>query len=98
MKVNKNKTNNNVISSGTKNDCDDTQIENSSKYGKKGNKCLPQMKYLLPCGKEMNDLVHKVNLDKVKSNFQRQLNEDFKITKCKLKRLHQQTKLLTGVD
>ena len=98
MKVNKNKTNNNVISNGTKNDCDDTQIEDSSKYGIKRNKCLPQMKYLLPCGKDMTDLVHKVNLDKVKSNFQRQLNEDLKIIKCKLKRLHQQTKLSTVID
>ena len=91
MKVNKNKTNNNVISNGTKNDCDDTQIEDSSKYGIKRNKCLPQMKYLLPCGKDMTDFQDK-------SNFQRQLNEDLKIIKCKLKRLHQQTKLSTGID
>ena len=46
----------------------------------------------------MIDLVHRVKLAKVKSNFQRQLNEDFKIIKCKLKSLHQQTKLSTGVD
>lgn len=98
MKVNKNKTNNNVKSNGTENDCDDTQIEDSSKYGIKSNKCLPQMKYLLPCGKDMTDLVHKVKLEKVKSNFQIQLNEDFKIIKCELKRLHQQTKLSTDVD
>ena len=98
IKVSKNKTNNNVISNGTKNDCDNTQIEDSSKYGIKNNKCPPQMKYLLPWGNDMIDLVHRVKLAKVKSNFQRQLNEDFKIIKCKLKSLHQQTKLSTGVD
>ena len=56
------------------------------------------MKYLLACGNDMTNLVHKVKPDKVKSSFQRQLNEYFKIIKCKLKRLHQQTKLSTGLD
>ena len=36
------------------------------------------MKYLLAFENEMADFVHKVKFDKVKSNFQRQLNKEFK--------------------
>ena len=47
------------------------------------------MKYLIAFENDMTDLVDKINFGKVKSNFQRQLNEDFKTIKCQLKRLHQ---------
>lgn len=44
MKVNKNNTNSNVMGSGKKNNCEDTHIEDFSKYGLKSKKCPPQIK------------------------------------------------------
>ena len=71
---NKNKSNNNNIKNNSKNNGDDTQKENSSRYGIKSNKCPPQVKDLTAFEEDMTDLVHQIRFRNVKSNFQRKLN------------------------
>ena len=58
-----------INNNNKKNDCDDAQTEYSSKYGIKGNKCQPQMKYLIAFENDMTDFVDKIKFGKVKSNF-----------------------------
>ena len=71
---NKNKNNiNNNVKDISKNNGDDTQKENSSRYGIKSNKCPPQVKDLTAFEEDMTDLVHQIRFRNVKSNFQRKL-------------------------
>ena len=71
---NKNKSKNNNIKNNSKNNGDDTQKENSSRYGIKSNKCPPQVKDLTAFGEDVTDLVHQIRFRNVKSNFQRKLS------------------------
>ena len=61
---NKNKSNNNNIKNNSKNNGDDTQKENSSRYGIKSNKCPLQVKDLIAFEKDMIDLVHQIRYRK----------------------------------
>ena len=62
---NKNKSNiNNNTKDHSKNNGDDTQKENSSRYGIKNNKCPLQVKDLIAFEKDMIDLVHQIRYRK----------------------------------
>ena len=79
---NKNKSNiNNNTKDHSKNNGDDTQKENSSRYGIKNNKCPLQVKVLIAFVEDMIDLVHQTRFRKVKSNFQKKLGKDLKTIK-----------------
>ena len=73
--------------SNSKKSNDGTQKEGSSKYGVKSNKCPPQVKDLTAFEEDMIDLVQTIRFEKVKSNFQRELNEDLKTIKSSNKTL-----------
>ena len=66
MKLNsKNENNSNInnnVRDNSKNNGDGTQKENSSRYGIKSNKCLPQVKDLIAFDEDMIDLVHQIRL------------------------------------
>ena len=85
---NKNKNNiNNNVKDISKNNGDDTQKENSSRYGIKSNICPPQVKELIAFEEGMIDLVHQIRFRKVKRNFQRKLSKSFKTLKSSNKTL-----------
>ena len=72
---NKNKSNiNNNMKDISKNNGDDTQKENSSRYGIKSNISPLQVKDLIAFEEGMIDLVHQIRFRKVKRNFQRKLS------------------------
>ena len=85
---NKNKNNiNNNVKDISKNNGDDTQKENSSRYGIKSNICPPQVKELIAFEEGMIDLVHQIRFRKVKRNFQRKLSKFLKTLKSSNKTL-----------
>ena len=85
---NKNKNNiNNNVKDISKNNGDDTQKENSSRYGIKSNICPPQVKELIAFEEGMIDLVHQIRFRKVKRNFQRKLSKSLKTLKSSNKTL-----------
>ena len=50
-------------------------------YGLKSLNCPPKIKEMVPFEKDLSNLVNKLKFRKIKSNFQRQLNEDIKVIK-----------------
>ena len=85
---NKNKSNiNNNMNDISKNNGDDTQKENSSRYGIKSNICPPQVKDLIAFEEGMIDLVHQIRFRNVKRNFQRKLSKSLKTLKSSKKTL-----------
>ena len=50
-------------------------------YGLKLLNCLPKIKEMVPFEKDLWNLVNKLKFRKIKSNFQRQLNEDIRVIK-----------------
>ena len=50
-------------------------------YGLKSLNCRPKIKEMVPFEKDLWNLVYKLKFRKIKSNFQRQLNEDIKVIK-----------------
>ena len=48
-------------------------------YGLKSLNCPPKIKEMVPFEKDLWNLVNKLKFRKIKSNFQRQLNEDIRV-------------------
>ena len=91
MKLNdKNKNNsksniNKNMKDNSKKNVNGTQKEHSSRYGRKRNKCPPQVKDLIAFEEDMIYLVYQLRFRKVKSNFQRKLNKELKTIKSSSK-------------
>ena len=64
-----------------KNRSEDTQ----ETYGLKSLNCPPKIKEMVPFEKDLWNLVNKLKFRKIKSNFQRQLNEDIRVIKRSIK-------------
>ena len=62
-----------------------------SVYGLKSNKCLPQLKELIPFEDDLVDLVKNIKFRKVRNDFQMKLLED-------LRKVHSSKKTLTFAD
>ena len=50
-------------------------------YGLKSLNCPPKIKEMVPFEKDLGNLEDKLKFQKIKSNFQRQLNEDIRVIK-----------------
>ena len=66
-------------------------LASGSIYGLKSNKCLPQLKELIPFEDDLVDLVKNIKFRKVRNDFQMKLRED-------LRKVHSSKKTLTFAD